>query len=364
MNKSAIFGRAAKLGAFMILVLLAACRPAEELEPEPVRPVRVMTIETRESGETVTLTGQIEAQEEVRLAFRAGGRMIERPVNVGDRVRAGQLIGRLESETPRDALRTARADLTAAQARLVEARNRFERFQSLLASGFVTRAMFDEAQQAFRSAEAQVDAARARVNTAETQLGYAELFADSPGTVTARGAEPGEVVTAGQMIVQLAREGGRDAVFDVPARIMRDASIDTQIEVFLSDDPEIRAAARVREVAPQADPVTRTFRVRVGLIDPPEPMRLGSTVTGRARLGAGPGIEMPASALTSAQGRPAVWILDPETNTVDLRNIEVLRFDLDRVVVLSGLLAGDILVTAGVQTLRPGQQVRLLGTQP
>ncbi len=350
----------------MILILLAACRPAEELEPEPVRPVRVMTIEAREGGETVTLTGQIEAQEEVRLAFRAGGRMIERPVNVGDRVRAGQLIGRLESETARDALRTARADLTAAQARLVEARNRFERFQNLLASGFVTRAMFDEAQQAFRSAEAQVDAARARVNTAETQLSYTELFADSPGTVTARGAEPGEVVTAGQMIVQLAREGGRDAVFDVPARVMRmeGASLDTQVEVFLSDEPETRAAARIREVSPQADPVTRTFRVRVGLIDPPEKMRLGSTVTGQVRLGGGSGIEIPASALTSAHGQPAVWILDPETNTVDLRNIELLRFDLDRVSVLSGIHSGDILVTAGVQTLRPGQQVRLLGTQP
>jgi RND family efflux transporter MFP subunit len=348
----------------MLLVLLVACRPAEELEPEPIRPVRVMTIETRESGETVTLTGQIEAQEEVRLAFRAGGRMIERPVNVGDRVKAGQLIARLEPQTARDVLRSARADLTAAQARLVETRNQFERFQSLLASGFVTRAMFDEAQQAFRSAEAQVDAARARVSTAETQLGYMELFADSPGTVTARGAEPGEVVNAGQMIVQLAREGGRDAVFDVPARIMRDASIDTQIEVFLSDDPTIRALGRVREVSPQADPVTRTFKVRVGLIDPPENMRLGSTVTGRARLGTGPGIEIPASALTSADGQPAVWILDPANNTVDLRNIEVLRFDLDQITVLSGLLAGDILVTAGVQALRPGQQVRLLGIQP
>ena len=354
--------RMAGLSALALIALLIACKPAEEPEPEPIRPVRVTTIETREGGETVTLTGQVEAQNEVSLSFRVGGRMIERSVNVGDRVRAGQVVARLESETARNTLRSARADLTAARARLVEAQNNFERHRSLLDRGFITRAMFDQAEQAFRSARAQVDAAQAQASIAETQLGYADLISDSSGTVTARRAEPGEVVAAGQPIVQLAREGGRDAVFDVPARVIQSASANAEIVVTLSSDSKVQTTGRVREVAPQADPVTRTFKVRVGLNNPPAAMRLGSTVTGSTQLGAGPGLEIPASALTSANQQPAVWILDPANNTVSLRNIEVLRYDLARVAVAGGLQAGDIVVTAGVQTLRPGQQVRLLGT--
>jgi len=354
--------RMAGLSAFALIALLTACKPVEEPEPEPIRPVRVVTIETREGGETVTLTGQIEAQDEASLSFRVGGRMIERLVNVGDRVKAGQVVARLEPETARNTLRSARADLTAARARLIETQNNFERHRSLLDRGFITRAMFDQAEQAFRSARAQVDAAQAQASTAEIQLGYTELFADSAGSVTARGAEPGEVVTAGQPIVQLAREGGRDAVFDVPARVIEAASADAEIMVALSSDPNAQTTGRVREVAPQADPVTRTFKVRVGLTAPPASMRLGSTVTGSTQLGAGPGIEIPASALTASNQRPAVWILDPASNTVSLRNIEVLRYDLARVAVAEGLQPGDVVVTAGVQTLRPGQQVRLLGT--
>ncbi len=352
--------RVAGLSAFALIILLTACKPVEEPEPEPIRPVRVVTVESREGGETVSLTGQVEAQEEVNLSFRVGGRMIERSVNVGDQVRAGQVVARLESDTPRNALRSARAELTAARARLVEARNNFERHRSLLDRGFITRAMFDQAEQAFRSAQAQVDSVQAQANIAETQLGYADLIAASSGTVTARRAEPGEVVAAGQPIIQLAREGGRDAVFDVPARIIETAPANAEIVV----DPKVRATGRVREVAPQADPVTRTFKVRIGLNDPPAAMRLGSTVTGSIQLGAGPGLEIPASALTSAHQRAAVWVLDPASNTVSLRNIEVLSYDLARVAVAEGLQTGDIVVTAGVQTLRPGQQVRLLGTQP
>jgi len=356
--------RVAGLSAFALLALLTACKPVEEPEPEPIRPVRVTTVESQEGGETVSLTGQVEARQEVNLSFRTGGRMIERSVNVGDRVRAGQVVARLESETPRNALRSARAELTAARARLVEAQNNFERHRSLLDRGFITRAMFDQAEQAYRTARAQVDSVQAQVNIAETQLGYANLISDSSGTVTARRAEPGEVVGPGQPIVQLAREGGRDAVFDVPARVIQTAPANAEIAVVLSSDPKVRTTGRVREVAPQADPVTRTFKVRIGLNNPPAAMRLGSTVTGSVQLGAGQGIDIPASALTAANQRPAVWVLDPASNTVSLRNIEVLRYDLARVAVAEGLQPGDIVVTAGVQTLRPGQQVRLLGTQP
>lgn len=182
--------------------------------------------------------------------------------------------------------------------------------------------------------------------------------------MTATGAEAGEVVQAGQMVVRLARQGGRDAVFDVPAQVLRAAPSDPVITVNLADDPAITARGRVREVAPQADPVTRTFEVKIGLTDPPEAMRLGATVTGRLTMDAVPVIEIPATALTQSDRQPAVWVVDPKSKTVALRNVDVLRFDPAKVAISRGLDAGEIVVTAGVQALHPGQTVRLLGAQP
>jgi RND family efflux transporter MFP subunit len=166
------------------------------------------------------------------------------------------------------------------------------------------------------------------------------------------------------MVVQLAREGGRDAVFDVPPRVLESADPDDYVVVALSADPSVTTKGRVREVAPQADPVTRAFQVRVGLAAPPPAMRLGSTVTGTVQLGGVPAIAIPSSALTSAQGNPAVWVLDPRDSKVALRSVEVIRFELDRVLLSGGLHPGENVVTAGVQVLRPGQQVRLLGDSP
>lgn len=349
------------LFALASLVMLASCNRANESAEEPVRPVRVVTVEKREAGETVSLTGQVYAQDEVSLSFRIGGRMIERLVNVGDRVEPGQVIARLDPEPARNALQTARANLAAAMAQVGRARNDYQRQETLLRQGWTTRARYDEALEALQAAEAQVDAAQAQLNIAQDQLGYTELIADGPGAVTARGAEPGEVVAAGRMIVQLAREGGRDAVFDVPARVIHNAPADPVITVALASDPNVRTTGRVREVAPQADPVTRTFEIRIGLHDPPEAMRLGSTVVGSMQLGGLGAIEIPATALTMANRQPAVWIFDRATSTVMLRNIDVERYDLARVVVAQGLDSDDIVVTAGVQALRPGQKVRILG---
>jgi membrane fusion protein, multidrug efflux system len=352
--------------ALAAFALLAACQKSEEAKPapEPVRPVRVATVEEVPGGEIVTLTGNVQPKEDVSLAFRVGGQMIERSVNVGDQVRAGQVVARLDSADARSARDAARANLASAMARLTEARNTVARYEPLLPRGFVSRVQFDRAVEARLSAQAMVDAAEAQVATAENNLAYTELVADGPGVVTARGAEPGEVVAAGRMVVQLARKGGRDAVFDVPARVKDSASAEDPVEVTLSSDPKVRATGMVREVSPQADPVTRTFQVRVGLENPPEAMRLGSTVTGTVHLGGMPGIRIPAAALTASQGQPAVWVLNPETQRVALRNVDVLRYELDRVLVDHGLDVGELVVTAGVQTLRPDQQVRLLGQSP
>lgn len=351
--------------AALAILSLPGCKPAEEPEgPPPIRPVRVVTVEERAAGETVTLTGTVQAQEDVNLAFRIGGQLLERNVNVGDQVRTGQVVARLDPSTLRDAVQGARANLAAAMARLVDARNEVQRLEPLLPQGFVSRQMFDRAVEARNAAQAMVDAAEAQVSAAETQLSYADLLADGPGVVTARGAEPGEVVAAGRMIVRLAREGGRDAVFDFPARVKDQARADEDVGVVLSTNPEVKAHGRIREVSPEADPVTRTFQVRVGLSDPPAALRLGSTVTGTIQLGGGTGMTVPAAALTSSQGAPAVWVIDPDTDTVNLRAVEVAGFELDRVLIAHGLSDGELVVTAGVKTLRPNQRVRLLGAPP
>ncbi len=328
---------------------------------EPVRPVRVVTVETGSGGELVSITGQVQAEEEVSLSFRVGGRMIERSVNVGDVVEAGQVIARLEREPAENQLRQARAAVESARGQLTKTRTDFGRQQSLIQSGFTTRVRYDQARQAMVAAQAQLDDARARLAIAEDNLGYTDLIVDAGGSVTERGAEPGEVVGAGRMIVRVARERGRDAVFDVPERILRAASADKPIDVVLASDPSVHAVARVREVSPQADPVTRTFKVRAGLADPPDAMRLGSTVIGSVTLPGTAGMAVPPSALTQAEGRPAVWVVDPGSMTVSLRPVEVGQFALDSVAIAAGLKEGELVVTAGVQVLRPGQKVRLLG---
>lgn len=354
------------LCALALAILLPGCKPAQAPQegPEPIRPVRVVTVEERPGGETVTLTGTVQAQEDVALAFRIGGQLIERSVNIGDQVSAGQVVARLDRSTWSDAVQAARANRAAALARLVEARNQVERFEPLLPRGFVSRQMFDQAVEARNAAQAMVDAAEAQVSTAETQLSYTDLLADGPGVVTARGAEPGEVVAAGRMVVRLARQGGRDAVFDVPARVKDQGHADLDVAVTLSTDPQVAAQGRVREVSPEADPVTRTFKIRVGLSDPPEALRLGSTVTGTVQLGGNPGMVIPAAALTASQGAPAVWVMDPVAGTVALRNVEIAGFELDQVLIAAGLSNGELVVTAGVQSLKPGQRVRLAGAPP
>jgi RND family efflux transporter MFP subunit len=307
------------------------------------------------------LTGRIEAKDEVALGFRISGRLLENKAKLGDRVKPGQVIARLEPQNELNQLRSAEANLAAAQAQLTQAQNHFERQDTLLKQGWTTRAIWDQAKKALQTAQAQVDSAEAQLKAAHDLVSFTQLEADAPGVVTEVGPRAGTVVQAGEMIARLARQDGRDAVFDVPAQLIRSAPPDPEIVVSLTDDPKVTAQGRVREVAPQADPVTRNFEVKVGLTDPPPAMRLGATVTGRMEMEAFPVINIPTSALTRFNERPAVWVVD-SSNTVSVRNVEVLRYDPATVGVSEGLNTGDIVVTAGVQALHPGQKVRLLGS--
>jgi len=339
----------------VVLHLSAAAPP-----PPEIRPVRTIIATTQTAGELVSLTGHIRARTEESLAFRIDGRMVVRQANVGQQLQPGDLIGELDPQPQRDGLRTAQAALAAAQASLREATNNLERQQTLVKQGWSTRVQYDAAERTFQTAKAAVDAAAAQVHSAEDQLSYTRLVADAAGVVTATGAEPGEVVRAGQMIVSLAQHNGVDAVFDVPDSLMRRLKPDVMVTVALTDDPTVRTTGHARETSPQADPVTRSYQVKVALNQPPAAMRLGATVTGQARMTEQPGIELPATALTVEDGKPAVWVFDPKTQDVSLRAITIAHGDSDKIIVSSGVSAGERVVTAGVHALRPGQKVRLL----
>jgi membrane fusion protein, multidrug efflux system len=343
----------------VFLVALAGC--GKHSAPAPlVRPVQTVLVRYGATGEPVTLSGQIQAQIEANLAFRIGGRLIERRVSIGDTVAPGQVVARIESQDPQNSLRSAQADLAAGQATLVQARNNEERYRTLVTTGVISRAQYDDAQQQLAAAQSRVAAAEASARTARDNVGYTELRSDVAGVVTAKGAEPGEVVQAGQMVVQVAQKGGKDAVFNVPALLMRQTPKNPTVTVALSDDPHISVVGHVREVSPQADPTTGTYVVKVGLENPPETMRLGATVVGTASLSAEPVVRLPGTALIQMGGKPAVWVVDPAQQSVSARQVGVLRYEADAVVIGSGLRDGDRVVTAGSHALLPGQRVKLL----
>jgi RND family efflux transporter MFP subunit len=354
-------------GVFALLVLapvLAACGQEAEVQQTAPRQVRSIEIEKRQAAQSLTLTGRIEAEDEVPLAFRIGGRVLENTGKLGARVAKGDLVARLESQNEENQLRADTAALAAAEAQYSQARGHYERQSTLFRQGWATRATFEVAEKGLRTAASQVEAAEARLSAAEDLLGFTELRADQDGVYTAVGPAAGEVVQAGQMIVRVARQDGRDAVFDVPAQVIRDTPSDIAITVSLADDPSVSVRGTVREVSPQADPVTRTFKVKVSLDNPPEAMRLGATVNGTIETAEAPVIEIPAGALTRANQQPAVWVVDPAAFTVALRPIEIARHGEYLIAVAGGLNAGDIVVTAGVQALHEGQKVRLIGSQP
>jgi RND family efflux transporter MFP subunit len=338
---------------------IAGCGKEQPKKVE-IRPVRVTSVQHAPSGDTISLTGQIQAKDQVNLAFRIGGRLQERNVTVGDGVAPGQIVARIESQDFQNALRSAEADLASAQAVLANAQATEGRQSELLSKGFATRVQYDQAEQQLKTAQAQVDSARAKLQNAKDNLAYTELKSDVAGSVTAKGAEPGEVVAAGRMVLQVARQGGRDAVFNVPSQLIRQSPKNPPVSVALSDDPAIVATGHVREVAPQADAATGTYVVKVALDNPPDAMRLGATIVGQVKIQSEPVIQLPGTALTQNEGKPAVWVVDPEKKTVSLVPVAVGHYDTSSVVVSDGLKDGDLVVTAGVQALRPGQEVKLL----
>ena len=345
----------------LALAALAACQQQSAApEKRPVS-VRSQTVEFIEYAPTAVLTGEIRARVENDLSFRTSGRIVERTTDVGSHVTADQVIARIDPNEQQANLDGAQATFEAAHAQLRLASTTFERQKTLLAQGFTTRREYDQAEEAFRTAQGSLDAATAQLAAAKDQLSYTMLRAGVSGVIIARHAEIGHVVQAAEPVFKIAQDGVRDAVFNVYESLLNTEPVDRTVEIALVSNAKIKAIGSVREIAPTVDPATGTVRVKIGIEEPSPAMELGAAVTGTGRIRPRKAILLPWSALSSLQGRPAVWVVDPQTKAVSLKPIKVDRYDTGRIVVVAGLDSGQIVVTAGAQFLRPNQPVVLVG---
>jgi RND family efflux transporter MFP subunit len=338
--------------------LLAGCSSEAPPQVEP-RPAKTLVVEVSPVEGVGAVTGEIKARTETDIGFRISGKILDRPVDVGTVVAKDAVLARLDDTNERNSVRIAESQLNAAKAELADAAGNEARQRELLEKGFTTQANYDAASRRLKTAQANVAGAEASLKDSQERLGYTVLQADAAGVITSVGGQPGQVVSAGQMVVRLAHTGEKEGVFNVAEQLFRTVPKDPLVEVALLSDPTIKANGRVREISPSADPVTRTFTVRIALQDPPEMMRLGSAVVGRVLLEAKQVATLPPPALFKDGDKPAVWLVDPAKLTVSLRAVSVLRYENDRVLVSEGLVTGDRVVVAGVHKLRPGMQVRL-----
>ncbi|CAG4884706.1 Efflux transporter periplasmic adaptor subunit [Georgfuchsia toluolica] len=328
-------------------LLLAACgNNAAPPAAEPVRPALVQKLAPVAGSAVNTYPGEIRARHETDMAFRIPGKIVAREVEVGSTVAAGTVLARLD---PADTgLR-----LSQAEAQLALALADVKRLRELRTKNFISQSALEAKETEFKSVAAQADLAR-------NQAAYAVLRADRPGVVTAVNAEQGQVVAAGQPVVRLARPEELEVVVDIAENQLQALRAAKQISIMLWASPGKRYRGRLRELAPAADAATRTFRARISVLEPDAEVRLG--MTANIVLGDNAGAEifiLPLSALTRNDGKPAVWVFDPATQTVAPRSVSLSDFSgEDQVNIADGLKAGEIVVIAGVHKLRAGQKVK------
>ncbi|MBL8289900.1 MAG: efflux RND transporter periplasmic adaptor subunit [Rubrivivax sp.] len=355
-------------GALAAAVLLAACSKAPPA-PEPVRSVRTMTVASGEAGGTHDFAAEVRPRTESRLGFRVAGKMVSRTAEAGQRVRAGQVLARLDVGDLRLGQEAAAAAAQAAVTQAELAAAEFQRFRELRAQGFISAWELERRETALKAARAQAEQARAQADVQRNQAAYAALTATADGVVIAVEAEPGAVLAAGAPVLRLAHDGPRDAVFSVP----EDGVAAVRALLGRPGALQVRAwsatavlPATVREVAAAADPATRTFLVKADLGS--AAVQLGQTLSVSLALPRREGIaRLPLTAVMQQQGRPAVWLLDPASMTVKVQPVSVAGADGNDVIVASGLSPGQVVVTAGVHVLTPGQKVKLYrdsGTAP
>ena len=351
------------LGALVAAsVLLSACS-RQEAAPEPVRAVKVVSVgapsEPGQSGQSL-YAGEVRARVESRLGFRVAGKLMQRAVDAGQRVAAGQLLAAMDPQDYQLSAQAAQAQLLAAQTQRDVALADYKRYESLRAQGFISGAELERREASLKAADAALVQARSQSQAQSNQVGYARLQATAAGVVTALEAEVGQVLAAGQPVLRLAHDGPRDAVFNVPEQAVSFFKVGMPMQAQLAGSSD-SLKGLVREVGASADPVTRTFTVKLAL-QASERLPLGATVNVQVPghvASAEAALQLPTTALRQEGQGTAVWVLDEASMTVQSQAVTLGPVQAQQVTIAAGLKPGQKVVVAGVHVLSPGQKVTL-----
>lgn len=342
-------------------VLLAACsKPAEKTED--IRPVRAIVLQASDVDVNAEFSGEVRPRYESQLGFRVPGKIVNRKVDVGAVVKKGQVLMQLDPQDLKLGQAQALATLRSAETSRDLALADLKRYRELRAQNFVAQAVLDARESAYKSAQANVDAAAAAYREQTNQAGYASLVADVDGVVTAVAAEAGQVVQAGTPVVRVARTDEKEVVFGVPEDRVDALRSVRDVKVRLWAAPEQAVPAAIREVAPVADPATRTFTFKATLPASATQAKLGMTaVVQFVSTSSQPKLKVPLTALYHERNATSVWVV--ERGVVKLVPVTVAGADGNELVIGSGVQPGQTVVTAGVHLLKPGQKVRILGDE-
>ena len=340
-------------------LVVAGC--AKEAPPrEVVRPVQLAPVVVGAMAETAVFAGEVKPRHETDLAFRIGGKIVERRTDVGAAVKKGQVLARLDPADVALQAQAAEAAVAAARTESDFARAELERYQNLYRQKFVSESALDGKQNAMLAAGARLQQAQANLAVNRNQTGYATLVAPDDGVVTSVTAEAGQVVAAAQPVMKLARTDEREVAIAVPENRIGELRAAQRIHVVLLANPRRPFSGRVREISPAVDPVTRTFAVRIAVPDADASLGWGMTANVAAiAAGAGQSALIPLTAIYhEPDGKPAVWVFDAVARNVSLRAVELGPYREDGVVITRGLNHGEWIVAAGVNKLQPGQSVK------
>jgi len=348
-----------------LVALVSGCKGEAGVEKEAVRPVKVAIVEAGAGARTLSYSGVVRPRIESAVGFRVAGKIVERSVNVGDRIEVGQVAARLDETDLTLAENSAKAAVASARSRRDVANDNLDRAKVLLPKAIISQAAYDTRRNEMDAAAAALESAEAQLRQAANAVGYATLKADKAGIVTAVTGEPGQVVSAGQAVITLADAGETEIAIAVPETDSGRLAVGQNAKVTLWAGPQVSTPGRVREIAGQADAASRTYAVRIAVDGPPKSMRLGMTASVAMRLDeeAVP-VVVPLTALAEDSGSPVVFVVDPVAKSVRKMPVSIARVTSDGVQVADGLQSGDMVVTAGVQFLRDGMRIRLPGDRP
>lgn len=340
----------------VVIFLLPGCGDNHGNKTVPVRTVRYVVVGSAQTLPALERTGEIHAHDETILSFRTGGRIVTRSVDIGDRVNAGQLLATLENTTSQNQLDGAQADYEGAKASAQVAALNVSRMQKLMPTGAIARTQLDNARADWLVARARLKNSESALRNARENLGWTRLIAPQSGMITEVSASEGQVVTGGQSVLTLATGEARDVVFDIAKPDAIPPQEQAGLRVSLLSDPSVQASAALRDISPQADPQTRTWRVRATLQNPPLAMALGASVTVTLPATGPHGYALPASALSRVGDKPAVYVINPQSQA-QLRVVVPAYYTATSVIISGGLEPGDRVITAGVSKLRSGEPV-------